>query len=107
MKKEYNRDFSPKVYQAKLWRTKILLEEAEETLDVMIQALLPTSYRIEIETCDHPVEGFSHMRHYTHCGKFTPDGDEPHWMAYAHSPQGAKAKLLGLMFEGMPVSPLT
>lgn len=98
-----------KQYKAKVWATKTLLKEAEASVETILEALLPDNYSMKIERCDKAVPGYEFASHYTHCGTLRgKDGaDVPSWIVYSHSVPGVKAKLLSLMFEGKPCSPLT
>lgn len=98
-----------RVYFARKRRTEILLKKVEEEIDVMIEMLIPEWYVVEIKECDTPVPGYPHSRNYTHVGHFKgkPGADVPHWVVHSYSVPGVKAKLLSMMFEGKPVSPLT
>jgi len=94
-------------YRARVWRTEILLKEAEDKLDTMIMGLLPEYYEYKIEECDTEVPGFPHARHYKFCLKLTSKKDVPHFYTESYSKAGCKAKLLGILFEGQPCYPLT
>ena len=94
-------------YRSKVWATKALSEKAEEQIEAIIFALLPENYDIKITKGDFENPDNKFQAHFRYKAELIPTTDSPHWVVFAYSEAGVKARVLVELLDGRPVFPLT
>ncbi len=104
------RDHDSLKYAVRVWRTKVLKDDAALEVEKMVHAFLPVGFHVKIEQKDAEVPGFPFAPHYTHQGIFEDskvDGSDAHFYVQGYSREDVHCKLLGVILSGRGFFPFT